>query len=145
MLTFPPDYTFLIQFGAFLALLFVVARFLFAPFLELLAEREARTVGDAERAAAERADAQQTAAKIDADLAQVRTKAMGEVEAVRRATREEEARLFSEAQAVATVRLAELRSALAADTAQARGALASEAAAIAQQMVASILGRGGRA
>lgn len=145
MLTFPPDYTFLIQFGAFLALMFVLARLLFAPFLQLLAEREARTVGDAERAAAERNAAQQLAAKIEADLGQVRSKAMGEVEAARRATREEETKLFNEAQAVAASRLAELRAAIAADTASARSALASDASNIADRMVANILGRGGRA
>lgn len=144
MLTFPPDYTFLIQFVAFFALLAVLSRLLFSPFLQLLAEREARTVGDAERAAIERSDAQQLATKIEADLAKVRAQAMTEVEAVRRSTREEEARLFSAAQGEASARLVELRSSISAATVQARNALAADAKGMADQMVTSILGRGGR-
>ncbi len=145
MLTFPPDYTFLIQFGAFFALLVVLSRVLFSPFLQLLSEREARTVGDAERAAVERSDVQQLATRIEADLAKVRVQAMNEVESVRRSTREEEARLFSAAQAEASVSLAELRSSISTATAQARTALAADAKSMADQMVTRILGRGGRA
>lgn len=145
MLTFPPDYTFLIQFGAFFALMLVLSRLLFAPFLQLLAEREARTVGDAERAAIQRSDAEQLATRIEADLAKVRAQTMSEVEAVRRSTREEESRLFSAAQSEASARLAELRSSISTATEQARSALADDARSIAEQMVTRILGRGDRA
>ncbi|MBI5505486.1 MAG: hypothetical protein HY899_11840 [Deltaproteobacteria bacterium] len=129
---------------AFFALLIVLSRLLFSPFLQLLAEREARTVGDAERAATERTDAERLATRIEADLAKVRAQAMNEVETVRRSTREEEARLFSAAQGEASARLADLRSSISAAAAQARSALAADARSVADQMVTSILGRGGR-
>jgi len=143
MLTFPPDYTFLVQFGAFFALFFLLSRLLFSPFLQLLAERESRTIGYAERAAVQHSDASALVAKIEADLARVRTQAMSEVESVRRSTREEEARLFSAAQGEASARLAELRKSIATNAAQARSALAADAASIAEQMASRILGRGG--
>ena len=145
MLTFPPDYTFLIQFGAFLALIVVLSRLLFSPFLALLVERDARTIGDGRLAVAQRAEAESLAAKIEAELASVRSQTMNEVERLRRETREEEARLFSSAQTEASARLAELRSSISASTALARSALAAEAKTLADQMVTSVLGRGERA
>ncbi len=145
MLTFPPDYTFLIQFGAFFALLVVLSRLLFSPFLQLLAERAERTLGDTERAALQHADAQQLAAKIEAELAKIRVQAMDDVESVRRATREEEARLFSAAQSEASARLLELRSAISTAAVEARRELAADAVSVADQMTSTILGRGSRA
>lgn len=139
------DYTFLIQLGMFAVLLVVLSRLLFAPFLEVLAEREARTTGDVEKAAATRAEVASLTARVDGDLAKSRAEAKAEVDALRAQTREEAARLFEGAQQEATARLGELREQVASATREARSALSSDARAIAEAMVAAVIGRGGNA
>ena len=109
MLTLPPDFTFVIQLGTFLVLFLVLSKLLFAPFVELLAEREARTTGDIASAAASRAEVQTLLAHVDAELARARAGATAEVDAIRAKTREEAAELFRAAQNDASARLAELR------------------------------------
>lgn len=145
MLTFPPDYTFLIQLGTFFVLLTILARLLFAPFLELLDERDQRTAGDIADAASSRSEVEALSARVDAELSKARAAAMSEVESVRRETKSEAKALFDQAQSEAASRLVELRSAIAQSAREARGSLASDARAIADQMVDAVLGRGGRA
>ena len=84
MLTLPPDFTFLVQFGTFGVLVLVLSRLLFAPFLEVLAERAARTIGDVEKAAASRAEVAALSARVDAELAKARADAKAEVDAVKK-------------------------------------------------------------
>lgn len=145
MLTLPPDFTFVIQLGTFLVLLLVLSRLLFAPFLEVLAERADRTSGDIAQAAASRAEVESLSARVDAELAKARSAANAEVDAVRAATREEAARLFQGAQDEATARLVELRAQVQSATAEARGNLAADAGALAEAMVSAVLGSKGGA
>lgn len=140
MLTLPPDITFVIQIGTFLVLFLVLSRLLFAPFLELLAERAERTSGDIAKAAASRAEVESLSARVDAELAKARSAANAEVDAVRAATREEVAGLFRGAQDEAAARLAELRGQVQSATAEARGTLASDARTLADAMVSAVLG-----
>ncbi|HYC57835.1 MAG TPA: ATP synthase F0 subunit B [Candidatus Binatia bacterium] len=142
MLTFPPDFTFLIQLVAFFGLLFLMGRLLFVPYLELLDERQARTVGDAALAAEQTVEAQALAARIDEDLARARSQTMSEVDAIRRQTKDEEREIFARAQADAAARLGELRTAVSSATTEARQALGTEAKALADRMVAAVLGKG---
>jgi len=143
MLTLPPDFTFLIQFGTFAVLVAVLGKLLFAPFIEVLAERAARTTGDVEKAAATRAEVQALSARVDAELAKARAEANTEVDAVKRRTREEAAQLFQDAQRDASARLAELREQVSAATNEARGALASDARTLADAMVTAVISGGG--
>lgn len=140
MLTLPPDFTFIIQLGTFFVLFLVLSKLLFTPFMEILAERSERTAGDIASAAATRAEVETLFARVDAELARARAAANAEVEAVRAQTREEADQLFSKAQNEAAARLAELREEVATATRDARGALAGEARAIADTMVAAVLG-----
>jgi F0F1-type ATP synthase membrane subunit b/b' len=73
------DITFVIQLGTFLVLYFVLSRLLFAPFSELLAERESRTAGDITAAAATRAEVQTLLSHVDAELSKARASANAEV------------------------------------------------------------------
>jgi len=143
MLTLPPDFTFLIQFGTFGVLVLVLSRLLFAPFLEVLAERAARTVGDVEKAAATRAEVEALSARVDAELAKARAEANAEVDAVKRRTREEASQLFQDAQNDAASRLSELREQVAVATREARGTLAMDARTLADAMVAAVISGGG--
>jgi F0F1-type ATP synthase membrane subunit b/b' len=145
MLTLPPDYTFFIQLGSFFILLVLLRSILFAPFLELLDERTARSIGDVEKAAGARAEVASMSARVDAELAKARAEANAEVDAVRKQTRDEAARLFDGAQQEASARLMELRKQVAAATEEARGALATDARAIADAMVAAVITNKGAA
>jgi len=145
MLTLPPDFTFLIQLGSFFILLLVLSRLLFAPFLEVLAERSARTSGDIANAAASRVEVETLSARVDAEITKARAAANAEVDAVRAKTREEAAQMFRSAQDDAATRLSELREQVAAATKEARGALAGDARGIADAMVSAVLGSGGAA
>jgi F-type H+-transporting ATPase subunit b len=140
MLTLPPDYTFFIQLVTFTVLVFVLSRLLFAPFLEMLAERSARTVGDVQKAAATRAEVEALSARVDAELSKAKAAASAEVDAVRARTREEAAQLFQAAQQQAGARLAELREQVAAATTEARRSLANDARTIADAMVSAVIG-----
>jgi F-type H+-transporting ATPase subunit b len=144
MLELPPDYTFLVQFVTFGVLVFVLSKLLFAPFLEVLAEREARTIGDIEQAAATRAEVEALSARVDSELAKARAAANAEVEAVRARTREEASQLFQSAQQAASTRLAELREQVSVATREARGALAGDARALADAMVSAVIGGASR-
>src|SRR6185369_3998412 len=77
MLTLPPDFTFFIHLGTFLVLFLVLSRLLFAPFIELLAERDARTTGDIASAAASRAEVNSLLSYLDAELAKAREREYG--------------------------------------------------------------------
>jgi F-type H+-transporting ATPase subunit b len=142
MLELPPDYTFLVQFVTFGVLVFVLSKLLFAPFLEVLAERDARTIGDVEQAAATRAEVEALSSRVDAELSKARAAANAEVEAVRARTREEASQLFQSAQHDASARLSELRSEVATATREARGALAGDSRTLADAMVAAVIGGG---
>jgi F-type H+-transporting ATPase subunit b len=140
MLTLPPDYTFFIQLGTFLVLFLVLGQLLFAPFAEVLAEREARTTGDIAAAAASRAEVQSLLSQVDIELAKARASAHAEVETVRAQTREEATQLFQKAQGEAASRLAELRTEVAKATEDARAQLATDARTMAETMVTAVLG-----
>ncbi len=142
MLAFPPDITFYIQLGSFFLLLFILNRLLFVPYAELLAEREARTEGASQGAVADRAHADELAAKINAELSIARTLAAEEAETIRVATRADEAKIFAAAQADATAKLTRLRGEIAKETASARDSLRGDAQALATEMTNAILGGG---
>jgi F-type H+-transporting ATPase subunit b len=145
MLTLPPDFTFLIQLGTFFVLLLVLSRLLFAPFLDVLAERSARTSGDVAKAAASRAEVESLSARVDADLAKARAAANAEVDSVRARTREEAASLFRGAQHEAASRLADLRDQVGVATRDARATLSGDAHAMAEAMLTAIIGGQGGA
>ncbi len=142
MLTFPPDITFVIQLLSFFLLLFLLKGMLFDPFQELLVVREQRTEGDAQLAVNETAEAEALAKKVELELAKAREEAMGEVDTLRRATKEEEAALFAGAREASSRKLAEMRSEIAGARESASQALRAEASALAEDMAAAVLGQG---
>ncbi len=145
MLAFPPDFTFVVQLASFFLLLFLLNKFLFAPYAALLAEREARTTGDSGQADDMRAEAEELEARVQREMADARARAMASVEAVRKDTREQEAALFHDASTKAAARLAELRGGIEDARREASAQLEQDARALAGDMVGAVLGRGGRA
>jgi F-type H+-transporting ATPase subunit b len=142
MLAFPPDITFYIQLGSYFVLLFILNRLLFVPYAELLAERDARTEGASRGAVAERAEADELAAKIEVEMSAARTAAAEEAEKIRVGTRGEESEIFAAAAAAAATTLVQLRAEIEKETAGARDSLRSDAKALAGEMTDAILGGG---
>jgi F-type H+-transporting ATPase subunit b len=139
MLAFPPDVTFVIQLVSFFVFLLVLNRLLFAPFAELIAERERRTDGAKRDAAHAQAEAETLARTIERGLQEARTRASAEAEAIRRKTHEHEVEIFNRAKNDAAERLAALRKAIARERESAKKILRDEARGLAAGMVEAVL------
>lgn len=141
MLTFPPDYTFVVQLVTFFVLWLGLKRLLFDPVLQVIEQREARTVGAQQAAAALRGTADAAAAEYDRRMREVRHAVSQETEAARVATQAEERRTLATARSAAGAELAQLRERLSAQAQAARPGLTSEARALAAQVLAQVTGR----
>lgn len=123
-------------------MLAVLNRLLFRPYLQLLAERESRTTGDAEAAGAETAEAEELKLRIEAQLADARSAAFRQVEVLRAETKAEEARLFEAARNESAAKLGELRAGIERERIGAQSTLASDARQMVAEMVKAVLGQG---
>ena len=141
MLTFPPDYTFVIQIFSFLILWFGLKRLLFDPVVHLLDQREARTSGTRHAAAEMRAAAEAAAAVYERDLREVRVRLAADTEAARQSTQEQERRFVAEAREAASHQLMQVREALRQQAETVRPALAAEARDLSARMLQRVLGR----
>jgi len=141
MLTFPPDYTFVIQIISFLLLWAALKRLTFDPMLRVLEQRDERTRGSQQEAEQLRLGAQTAAQEYESSLRQVRHSVLRESEIERKRAEEEQQRLLNAARAEADAELARLRSDLASQVAQAEKSLAVEAQAIAALMAERATGR----
>jgi F-type H+-transporting ATPase subunit b len=142
MLTFPPDFSFVIQIASFLVLWFGLKRLLFDPVLHVLEEREARTSGAQHRAVELKAEAEVSAAEYERRLHESRVASFAEAEVARSASRDEERRILAEVREQASAQLAQLRDNLGRQAEAARPALASEARDLASLMAERVVGRG---
>jgi F-type H+-transporting ATPase subunit b len=141
MLTFPPDYTFVIQIVSFLLLWVALKKLTFDPMLQVLAQRDARTRGSQREAEELRANAQTAEHQYESSLREVRHRLLEETEAERKRAEQEQQRLLSTARAEAEAELAQLRRELASQVATAESALATEARALAGMMAERATGR----
>jgi F-type H+-transporting ATPase subunit b len=141
MLTFPPDISFLIQIASFLVLWFALKRLLFDPVLHVLEEREARTTGARKQAAADRAQADLSAAEYERRMHDVRLALVADAEAARNAARAEERRVVTEARDHANAQLTRLRESLAAQVQAAAPVVTAEAEGLAARIVEQVVGR----
>ncbi len=141
MLTFPPDYSFVIQIFAFLVLWFGLKRLLFDPVVRVLEQREERTSGMRHAAAEMRAAAEAAAADYERDLHEVRVRLAADTEAARQSTQEQERRVLAEAREAVSHELMQVREALRQQAETARPALAAEARDLSGRMLQRVLGR----
>lgn len=141
MLTFPPDFTFVIQLVSFFILWLGLKRLLFDPMLQVLEQRESRTSG-ARRAATEmNAAAQVSETEYEQRMHDVRVALAGEAAAARNASQAEERRVLSETRAQANTQLSQLRDSLRRQADEARAALADEARDLASRITERVVGR----
>jgi F-type H+-transporting ATPase subunit b len=135
------DGTIFIQFGIFLALLLVLSRFLWRPYLRVRTERVARVEGYREEAAKLEVDAQQRLARADAALAEARRVGAGERAVARAEAHAREQTLLAEANAAAQRKLAEARTRLNAVVEAERTKLDADSSRVANEAARKILGR----
>lgn len=141
MLTFPPDFSFVIQIISFLLLWAALKRLAFDPMLRLLAERERRTHGGLAEAESTRAAAQAAEQQYDAALRDVRHAVLIDADAARQQAEIEHHRQIATARQAADSELAALRADIASQTRQAQTSLTAEARAIAALMAERVTGR----
>jgi F-type H+-transporting ATPase subunit b len=142
MLDFPPDFTFVIQLVGFFVLMAILNKLLFAPFIEVINEREARTEGAAAHAVEGQDEANTLKAKIDAEMAEARREAATIADSIRRDGRAKEAEIYERGKLEAASKLAELRAGIESERVSAETELRDSAKALAASMVESILGDG---
>jgi len=144
MLAFPPDYTFLIQLVSFFALLYVLNSMLFKPFAAVLAEREDRTTGDRDKAEGALASVDEMRERYESAMVDARAAASAEYESVRKATKDEEAKILGAAKSEAAGKLADMRADIGKARDEAAASLRDEARTLADDMVQAVLTQGGR-
>jgi F-type H+-transporting ATPase subunit b len=140
MLDFPPDITFAIQFVAFFALFFALDRLLFRPYADVLARRDARTIGASQTAETDQQAVRALQERINEAMAAARAEAQVQAEAIRRDARAEEASLYERAKGEAASRLAAIDAAIQGECSAARTTLEREAGSLAERMTRLVLG-----
>jgi len=141
MLTFPPDFSFVVQIVSFAVLWFGLKRLLFDPMLRVLETREQRTTGTVQAAEEMKAAARVAAAEYERRLQEVREALSAEAAQARTATQHEEQQLVAGARADANAELVRLRESLSRQAAAARSAVTSEAHGLASRMLERVVGR----
>jgi F-type H+-transporting ATPase subunit b len=141
MLTFPPDFSFVIQLVSFFVLWVGLKRLLFDPMLHLLAEREARTTGTRQAAAEMSAAAQVSQSEYERRMQEVRLTLAAEADAARNANQAEEQQILSDTRAQAGTQLSQLRDSLRRQADAARPALLAEAHDLAGRILERVVGR----
>jgi F-type H+-transporting ATPase subunit b len=141
MLTFPPDFSFVIQIVSFLLLLAALKRLAFEPVLHVLDERAARTQGALAQAEQLTAQAHGAEEKYATSLRYVRQQVLVEAESARKRAQDEQRRELTSARAAADAELATLRTDIAAQVTRAQATLANEARTIGALMAERVSGR----
>jgi len=141
VLSFPPDWTFLFQIFLFLVLWTFLRRFLFEPNLAVLKTREERSAGALQEATQVNAEAAEIGEQYRTRLAETRTGAMQQVDAVYREAEEQARDLVESARADAAGFLASMRETLTQEIAEARRSLTDRVPEFSREIAAKLLGR----
>jgi F0F1-type ATP synthase membrane subunit b/b' len=141
MLTFPPDFSFVIQIVSFFILWFGLKRLLFDPIIHVLEERESRTTGVRHAAREMTAAAQVSQAEYERRIHEARQALATEAAKTHNAIQAEEQRVLSETRAQASTQLAQLRDSLRRQADEVRPGLTIEARDLASRIVERVVGR----
>jgi F-type H+-transporting ATPase subunit b len=135
------DYTFVVQVVLFLALLFLLRRLLFTPFIALLEEREKKTEGVRSEATALTAEGERLQADYESAVAKARDQGAALKEGILQEARSGRERILTQAREQAAGKLAAVREEVRQEMVKARQFAAREAEEIARQMAEKVLGR----
>ncbi len=139
MIAFPPDITFVIQVVSFFVLWLGLKQLVFDPFLRVIDERRARTIGVREEAEQLRSGAVARETQYDQRIEQVRADIGRETDVARHATDEEEHQIIATARDQAAALLKEQREQIKS-AAAASSQLAGEASQLAQLIAGKVVG-----
>ena len=135
------DGTLFVQFGLFLACMFILTQFLWKPYLRVRAERVTRVEGHKEDARRLEAEAAARLNKVESELAEARRAGSAERARVRTEAVGREQKIIAAAQAQAQKSLAEARSRIEAALSAERASVATRAEALGKEAAERILGR----
>ena len=135
------DYSVIYQVILFFLLWIVLSKILFRPFLDLLEERERRTIGAQHDATDLEREGTQLRAQYEDKIAQAQAAGYAAKEAVLQEGRQQRERLLSQAREEAASMLEAARREVEGQMEKERQLAAAEAGVVAQQMVHKILGR----
>ena len=141
MLTFPPDFSFVVQLISFCILWFGLKRLAFDPFVQVLEARAARTTGVTRAAEEIKAAAGASAAEYERRLHEVRGALVAETAAAHAAIQSEEQKILAEVRTQASADLVRLRDSLSREAAGARSAIATEAGTLSSRILERVIGR----
>ena len=138
----PPNWTLLaanlVVFGL---LIYPIQRWLLAPLVRVLAEREQRTAGALERAQSTHAEAVRMREDLERELATARADAQAHRAVILGEAEAEERRILDEARTDASRALEAVRSSIEGELADARRTLQSDARDLSREAAVRILGR----
>ena len=141
MLSFPPDWTFVLQIILFLVLWTFLRRLLFEPNLAVLKSREERSAGALQEAGRVKAEAEAMNEQYRTHLAEIRAGAMQQVDTVYQQAEEQARVLLESARADAARTMADMRETLAQELAQARQSLTASIPTFSREIATKLLGR----
>lgn len=141
MLSFPPDWTFVLQIVLFLVLWTVLRRLLFEPNLAVLRNRAQRTTGAMQEASHLRMAAEEMAERYKTLLSQTRAQSLQEVEKAYQEAEEQARVLLESARADAARMTAEMRENLHREIATARRRLEAHIPEFSRDIAQKLLGR----
>ena len=135
------DLSILYQIILFVALWLILNKILFQPYLQLLEERERRTIGAEHDSADLEHEGARLRAQYEEKIAQAQTAAYAAKDAILQEARQQREKILGEARAAAASKLEQARREISLALEKEKALAAAEAAAVAGEMVSKVLGR----
>jgi F-type H+-transporting ATPase subunit b len=135
------DLSILYQIILFVALWLILNKILFQPYLQLLEERERRTIGAEHDSADLEHEGARLRAQYEEKIAQAQTAAYAAKDTILQEARQQREKILGQARAAAASKLEQTRREINRALEKEKALAASEAATVAGEMVSKVLGR----
>lgn len=135
------DLSILYQIILFVALWLILNKILFQPYLQLLEERERRTIGAEHDSADLEHEGARLRAQYEEKIAQAQTAAYAAKDAILQEARQQREKILGQARAEAASKLEQARREIALALEKEKALAAAETATVAGEMVSKVLGR----
>ena len=135
------DLSNLYQIILFVALWLILNKILFQPYLQLLEERERRTIGAEHDSADLEHEGARLRAQYEEKIAQAQTAAYAAKDAILQEARQQREKILGQARAEAASKLEQARREISLALEREKALAAAEAATVAGEMVSKVLGR----
>ena len=135
------DLSILYQIILFVALWLILNKILFQPYLQLLEERERRTIGAEHDSADLEHEGARLRAQYEEKIAQAQTAAYAAKDAILQEARQQREKILGQARAEAASKLEQARREIALALEKEKALAAAETATVAREMVSKVLGR----